>query len=66
MAMDLVQLILALILVGVLLWVVNSFIPMDARIKQILNIVVIIAIVLWLLSVLGVFASLHGVRIGTR
>lgn len=58
--MPLVSLIVGLILVGVALWLVNSMIPMDARIKQILNVVVVIAVVLWLLSAFGV---LGGVRV---
>jgi len=58
--MDLISLVVVLIVVGVLLWMINSYIPMEARIKQILNIVVIIAVVLWLLNaigILGVFPS---------
>lgn len=47
-----------LILIGVLLWLVNAYIPMDAKIKQILNAVVIILVVLWLLNVFGVFGYL--------
>lgn len=62
--MDLVQLVVILIVVGVLLWLVNTYIPMDAKIKQILNIVVVIAVVLWLLKVFGVFGSLSGIRVG--
>lgn len=58
--MPLVSLIVGLILVGVALWLVNSMIPMDAKIKQILNVVVVIAVVLWLLSAFGV---LGGVRV---
>ena len=53
--MDLIQLILVLIAVGVGLWLINSFIPMDSKIKQILNIVVVIVVVLWLLKVFGIF-----------
>ena len=48
--MDLIQLIIILIVIGVLLYCVNAFIPMDAKIKQILNIVVVIAVVLFILS----------------
>lgn len=48
--MDLVSLVVILIIVGVLLWLVNSYIPMDGKIKQILNAVVVIAVVLWLLA----------------
>ena len=47
--MPLIQLILVLVIVGVLLWLVNNYIPMDANIKKILNIVVIIVVILWLL-----------------
>lgn len=50
--------IITLIVVGILLWLVNSYIPMDAKIKNILNIVVIICVVLWLLNVFGVFGYL--------
>jgi hypothetical protein len=47
-----------------LLWLANTYIPMDPTIKKIINIVVIIAVVLWLLSVFGVFAGMGGVRVG--
>lgn len=62
--MDLVSLVIVLVLVGVLLWAANTYIPMDPKIKQILNIVVVIAVVLWLLNVFGVLAGLHGIRVG--
>ncbi|MFN7216907.1 Thivi_2564 family membrane protein, partial [Microcystis sp.] len=51
--MDLVQFVVVIIVVGVLLWLVNNYIPMDSKIKQILNIVVVIALVLWILKVFG-------------
>ena len=57
--MPLIQLILILVVVGVILWLVNSYIPMDAAIKKILNVVVIIAVILWLLSVFGVIGALY-------
>jgi len=53
--------IIVLVVVGVLLWLINAYIPMDDKIKRILNIVVIICIVLWLLNVLGVFGYLKSV-----
>jgi hypothetical protein len=62
--MDLIQLVIVLIVVGVLLWLVNKYIPMDAKIKNILNIVVVIAVVLWLLNVFGVLDSVHTIRVG--
>jgi len=62
--MPLVQLVVVLIVVGVLLWLVNSFIPMASSIKSILNAVVVICTVVWLLSVTGLLHSLSNVRIG--
>jgi hypothetical protein len=63
--MPLVQILLVLIVVGVLLWLVNSFIPMQGTIKSILNAVVVIVVVLWLLNVFGLMHSLNHIRIGT-
>jgi len=60
--MSILTILVVLIVVGILLWLVNSYIPMDARIKKILNIVVIIAVVIWLLNAFGVFALLGGVN----
>ena len=51
--MPLVQVVLALIVVGVLLWLVNRFIPMAGSIKSILNAVVVICVVVWLLNIFG-------------
>ena len=61
----LVQLLEVLVVVGVLLWLVNRFIPMQGSIKSILNGVVVIAVVLWLLNVFGLFHSLSRIRVGT-
>ena len=61
--MPLMSLVVTLIVVGVLLWLVNTYIPMDAKIKQVLNAVVIIAVVLWLLQAFGLFGSLNSVRV---
>ena len=55
--------IVVLIVVGVLLWLVNAYIPMDAKIKNILNVVVVICVVLWLLSVFGLFGAIHDVPV---
>ena len=57
--MDLVHLVVVLIVVGVLLWLVNTYIPMDGKIKQILNVVVVIFVIIWLLQALGVLGSLR-------
>jgi hypothetical protein len=63
--MSLISLVAVLIVVGVLLWLVNSYIPMDAKVKQILNVVVIIAIVIWLLGIfLGGWGGLEDIRVG--
>jgi hypothetical protein len=62
--MDLISLIVTLIVVGVLLWLVNTYIPMDRKIKQILNAVVVVAVVVWLLNVLGLMDSIRGVHVG--
>jgi hypothetical protein len=62
--MPLIQLALTLIVVGVLLWLVNSYIPMAGSIKTILNAVVIIVVVLWLLSVFGLIGELSNIRVG--
>ena len=48
--MDLISLIVTLIVVGVVLWLVNNYIPMDGKTKQILNVVVVVVVVIWLLS----------------
>ncbi|MGB2678917.1 MAG: Thivi_2564 family membrane protein [Candidatus Acidiferrum sp.] len=63
--MPLIQILLVLIVVGVLLWLVNRFIPMASTIKSILNAVVVIAVVLWLLNVFGLFHSLSRIHVGT-
>jgi len=55
---------MVLIAVGVLLWLVNRFIPMAGSIKSILNAVVVIAVVLWLLNIKGLFHSLSRIRVG--
>jgi len=62
--MPLIQLVLVLIAVGVVLWVINSYIPMQSTIKKILNVVVIIAVIVWLLSVFGLIGNLSTIRIG--
>lgn len=57
--MDLISLIVTLIVIGVLLWLVNTYIPMDGKIKKILNIVVVICVVVWLLYAFGILNH-HG------
>jgi hypothetical protein len=62
--MPLIQVVLVLIVVGVLLWLINRYIPMQSTIKSILNAVVVIAVVLWLLDVFGLFNSLSHIHVG--
>ena len=62
--MPLVQILIVLIVVGVLLWLVNRFIPMQGTIKSILNAIVVIAVVLWLLNVFGLLHGLSNIRVG--
>jgi hypothetical protein len=62
--MPLLQVALTLIVVGVLLWLVNTYIPMAGSIKSILNAVVIIVVVVWLLNVFGLLDSIRNLRIG--
>jgi hypothetical protein len=63
--MPLIQLVEILIVVGVVLWLINRFIPMQRTIKSILNAVVVIAVVLWLLNVSGLLHSFARIRVGT-
>jgi hypothetical protein len=62
--MPLIQLVEVLIVVGVVLWLVNRFIPMQQTIKSILNAVVVISVVLWLLNVSGLLHSFSRIRVG--
>jgi hypothetical protein len=62
--MPLVTVVLTLLVIGVLLWLVNRFIPMQGQIKGILNGVVVIAVVLWLLQVFGLFGYLTQFKVG--
>jgi divalent metal cation (Fe/Co/Zn/Cd) transporter len=55
--MPLVNIVLLLIIVGVVLWLINSFIPMAGSIKSILNAVVVIAVIIWLLNVFGLLTT---------
>jgi hypothetical protein len=60
--MSLVTIVVSLIVVGVLLWLVNTYIPMDGKIKNILNIVVVVVVVLWLLNVFGVLDHVRNIH----
>ena len=62
--MPLIQLVIVLVVVGVVLWAINTYIPMQATIKKILNVVVVMTVIVWLLSVFGIVGSLSGIRVG--
>ena len=61
--MTLVSLIITLIVVGVLLWLVNAYIPMDGKIKQILNVIVVICVVVWLLYAFGILNHANDLKV---
>jgi len=58
-----ISLVITLIIVGVLLWLVNNYVPMDGKIKQILNAVVVICVVVWLLSAFGVLGHSGDIQV---
>ena len=61
--MSLISLIVTLIVIGVLLWLVNTYIPMDGKIKKILNVVVVICVVVWLLYAFGIISQAGDIRV---
>jgi len=61
--MPLPTILIVLIVVGVALWLINTYIPMDRKIKNILNIVVVIVVIIWLLKAFGLFDSLKSIKI---
>lgn len=63
--MSLISLVVDLIIVGVLLWLVNTYIPMDGKIKTILNIVVVLFLCLGLLQAMGLLGPINNIRVGS-
>ncbi len=61
--MPILIVLLVIVLVGVVLWAVNTYIPMDKKIKTILNIVVVIFLIVWLLSVFGILSNLMSIHV---
>jgi len=61
--MSLLSLVVGLIVVGLLLWLVNTYIPMDGKIKKILNVVVVVCVVVWLLNSFGVLGHGGDIRV---
>ena len=62
--MSLIHLLLILVAVGVILWLIDTYIPMQATIKNILNAVVVIAVIIWLMNVFGLLGKLSAIRVG--
>jgi hypothetical protein len=62
--MPLMQLVITLVVVGILLWLVNAYIPMQSSIKSILNGVVVICVALLIVNLFGGFSSLHNIHVG--
>ena len=60
--MPIINILIVLIVVGLLLWLVNNYIPMDSKIRGILNAIVVIVVVLWLLQAFGLLSSLGNIR----
>ena len=61
--MPILTVLLVLVVIGVILWLVNTYIPMDGKIKSILNAVVVILVILWLLQVFGLLGSIKGIHV---
>jgi small-conductance mechanosensitive channel len=62
--MPLIQVVIVLVVFGVILWAINTYIPMDGTIKKILNVVVILVVILFVLSAFGLLGSMQGIRVG--
>jgi len=61
--MTLLDIVVVLIVVGIVLWLINNYIPMDYNIKRILNVVVVVFVVLWLLSAVGLIHLFSNIRV---
>ena len=61
--MSLLSILLVLVVVGVILWLVNTYIPMDRKIKNILNVVVVILVIIWLLQAFGLLNGIKGMHV---
>jgi hypothetical protein len=62
--MPLLYIVGLLVVVGVLLWLVNTYIPMDPKISGLLNAVVVIAVVIYLLQIFGLLGTLENIKVG--
>ena len=62
--MPLVNIVITLIVVGVVLWAINTYIPMASSIKSILNVVVVVVVLIWVLQLFGLWGGISGIRLG--
>jgi hypothetical protein len=61
--MSLLTILVVLVVAGLILWLVNTYIPMDHKIKTILNVVAVILVIVWLLKAFGVFGYLTNIHV---
>ena len=61
--MSLLSVLIAIVVVGVVLWAVNTYVPLDPKIRRILNIVIVLVLVIWLLKAFGVWGAIAGVTL---
>ncbi len=61
--MPLIEIVVVLVIVGVLLWLVNSYIPMAPAVKSLLNAVVVIALIIWILKLAGLWHYITQVKV---
>ncbi len=61
--MSLLTIVIVLVVTGIILWLINSYIPMQSTVKRILNIVVVIVLIVWLLKAFGLLDSLTNIRV---
>ena len=62
--MPLIQLVIILVVIGVIMWLINTYVPMQGAIRKILNVVVVIAVILYVLAMFGVLGHFTGIRLG--
>ena len=62
--MSLLTLIIVLVVLGIVMWLINAFIPMDAQIRRILNIAVVVFLIIWLIQAFGLLGPIRDIRIG--
>ena len=61
--MPLINIVVTLVLVGVILWLINNYIPMASSIKTILNVVVVVAVAIWVLQAVGLWSRVSGYKL---